>query len=105
MVSSAFDRSGAGGPWPFPGLHASPSAEMPAPREPEALGSSGDAAARDGRRTLGSTGGSTLGARWKFGTQIWNPYDTYKQQGTTYSANFRDIQRDSGCSRFLSSQV
>ena len=53
MVSSASDRSGAGGPWPFPGLHASPSEEMPAPREPEALGSSGDAAARDGRRTLG----------------------------------------------------
>ena len=53
MVSSASDRSGAGGPWPFPGLHASPSEEMPAAREPEALGSSGDAAARDGRRTLG----------------------------------------------------
>ena len=69
MVSSAFDRSGAGGPWSFPGLHASPSEEMPAAREPEALGSSGDAAARDGRRTLGSTGGSTLGGQ----VEIWNP--------------------------------
>lgn len=52
VVSSAFDRSGAAGPWPFPVLGASPSEETPAPREPVALGSGGDAAARDGRSTL-----------------------------------------------------
>ena len=61
MVPPAFDRGSSAGALGVSFRSTSQSQEEPTPRDPNPLGSSGETAAADGRRTLGPAGHGLLG--------------------------------------------